>query len=105
VATINKKQERIATGLRLNKEGLAEVKKLALKLSHDIAAGVAPEKKDVAVLPTIAEAIAKFKADWDSKYSGVKRQVTWEKDYQAVFSRLPQNALLSPELLLERPLR
>lgn len=102
VATVDKKQRRFSTGLRLNKEGLAEAKKLAL----DLGAGKIPGKEDVPITPPplkVKEAIAKFKADWDAKYTGIKRQVTWEKDYAAVFSRLPQDAQLSAELLLERP--
>lgn len=105
VATVNKKQRRFATGLRLNKEGLAEAKNQALKLSADIAAGmvdkvVAPAEK-VKTL-TVGAAIALFKEDWDGRYSGVKREVTWEKDYRAVFSRLPQDATLTADLLKER---
>lgn len=107
IATINKKQRRFATGLRLNREGLAAAKKQALKLSADIAAGVVGEvtparesKKTGAI--TVSEAIAAFKADWDARYSGIKREVTWKKDYEAVFSRLPSDATLTAELLKER---
>lgn len=103
VATVNKKQRRFATGLMLNGAGLAEAKKLALKLSADIAAGMV----DKVIAPaggktlTVGEAITRFKADWDSRYSGVKRQVTWQKDYDAVFSRLPSDATLTADLLKE----
>ena len=104
VATVNKKQRRFATGLMLNLAGLAEAKKLALKLSADIAAGtvdkvITPAEEEKTL--TVGEAIAKFKVDWDGRYSGVKRQVTWEKDYNAVFSRLPSDATLTADLLKE----
>ena len=105
VATVDRKQRRFATGLLLNLAGLAEAKKQALKLSADIAAGtvdkvIAPARKVEAL--TVGAAIALFKADWDSRYSGVKRSVTWEKDYDAVFSRLPSDATLTADLLKER---
>ena len=105
VATVDRKQRRFATGLLLNLAGLAEAKKQALKLSADIAAGtvdkvIAPARKVEAL--TVGAAIALFKADWDSRYSGVKRAVTWAKDYGAVFSRLPSDATLTADLLKER---
>jgi hypothetical protein len=105
VATVDRKQRRFATGLMLNLAGLAEAKKQALKLSADIAAGTvdkteAPARQVEAL--TVGAAIALFKADWDSRYSGVKRSVTWAKDYNAVFSRLPLDATLTADLLKER---
>ncbi|MEY2985396.1 MAG: hypothetical protein RLZZ568_2013 [Cyanobacteriota bacterium] len=112
MATVNKKQRRFSTGLRANQQGLAEAKKQALKLAADINAGVVDQnipaeenktaKDKSSGTLTIGDAIELFKKDWNSRYSGVKREVTWRKNYQAVLSRLPSDAILTADFLKER---
>lgn len=97
-----KHQQRVSTGLYANDEGLKEVYGQAVKLSADIARNTfrwdEPEEKSR--IPNIAEAVQTFTDWWRSRYGDdIKRETTWQKDYLAVFRRLPQDALLQPDFL------
>ena len=97
------KQYFIATGADANKQGLILAKAKAKQLEVDLVyERFSWEDKSQQEQVTVERAIAEFEAHyWNKKKKTVNRQVNYKNDYQRIFLYLPQDEILTAELLTD----
>ncbi|MEO0803420.1 MAG: hypothetical protein AAFY57_14230 [Cyanobacteria bacterium J06642_2] len=103
-SAVRPSQQRIATGLR-GEAGLRVAKKRAELLDAECDTnrfrwenwGWEPLQEP---LKKVGDWVQAFEAQWRAK--GNRAEVTWNRDYWEVFKRLPQQALLTDTIILDR---
>lgn len=100
------RNQRISLGIYANPAGFKRAKALAMRLSSELAMNSfewgnwKEEPTQPSVEKTVADWVAEFETEYFNRRSRTPQtQTTWDKDYKDSYSKLPQEAKLTPVLL------